>query len=122
MDVMPLTSVDCGTCTACCKKMLILLEPGLDDPAAYDCDVMKGPRGLLYSVKHRANGDCIYLGPHGCTIHGHQPAVCRAFDCVAFVRDWPRARRRKEGKRDNDEVLKAGLSRLAASRRVGKHL
>lgn len=108
-----ITLVDCHGCQACCKKQLVTLEPPEDDPAAFDCDVIEGPAGTLYSLKHKANGDCIYLGPDGCTIHGRQPVICRTFDCVAFAAQWPRARRRKEKTVPGwDEVLKAGQHRL----------
>jgi len=32
-------------------------------------------------IAHLPNGDCVYLGDNGCTIHGRAPALCRAADC-----------------------------------------
>ena len=35
-------------------------------------------------IKPRPNGDCLYLGPGGCTIHDRAPAICRAFGCRKY--------------------------------------
>ncbi len=32
-------------------------------------------------IAHKANGECVYLGDKGCTIHDGAPALCRAADC-----------------------------------------
>ena len=82
-------AVPCGTCHHCCQKELIPIRPERgDDPAAYDTfeadDPTTGKRERYLS--HRPNGDCVYLGADGCTIHGRQPAVCKAFDCRVFFR------------------------------------
>lgn len=107
-DIAP---VDCGACRACCKRQLITLQPG-EDPSAYDCHTIEGPAGNLYALRHKPNGDCVYLGPDGCVIYGRHPIICRVFDCVAFAAAWPRARRREAGMKGKDEVFKAGLARL----------
>jgi len=112
-----IAQVDCGTCTACCKKQVITLEPE-DDPTAYKHEIIQGKNGELRVLAHKENGDCYYLGPTGCTIHGHQPAVCRAFDCVAFAQEWPRSRRRGVRMKAWDPVLKAGQQRLQARTRA----
>lgn len=113
-----INQASCESCRACCKGQLVTLEAG-DDPAAYEVDTLTGPRGVIHLLKHKPNGDCIYLGPDGCTIHGRHPIVCRAFDCVAFAEEWPRARRRAAGvDRRQDEVLKAGIKRLHARRQA----
>lgn len=101
--------VDCGSCHACCRNQLVTLQP-IDDPLSYDCDVMDTPNGPLYALRHKPNGDCIYLGDDGCTIYGRQPAICRAFDCVGFVTLWPRSRRRAAGMKV-DDVFRAGQER-----------
>jgi len=44
------------------------------------------PSLLLEGIDSHPNGDCVYLGADGCTIHGRQPAVCKAFDCRVFFR------------------------------------
>ncbi len=81
------TDVPCGTCHHCCQKELIPIRPERgDDPAAYDTfessDPTTGKRERY--LRHQPNGDCVYLGAEGCTIHGRQPAVCKAFDCRVF--------------------------------------
>jgi len=36
-------------------------------------------------LAHTPDGDCVYLGEAGCTIHDHAPALCRAADCRALA-------------------------------------
>jgi hypothetical protein len=52
-----------------------------DDPMSYDSfEAVNPTTGKLERfLRHQPNGDCIYLGPSGCTIHGRQPATCKAF-------------------------------------------
>jgi Fe-S-cluster containining protein len=81
------TDVPCGTCHHCCQKELIPIRPERgDDPSAYDTfeavNPTTGKRERF--LRHQPNGDCIYLGAAGCTIHGRQPATCKAFDCRQF--------------------------------------
>jgi Fe-S-cluster containining protein len=49
-------------------------------------------------LKRRPNGDCVYLGENGCTIHDRAPTVCRVFDCrdayLNFMQH-PRSERRR---------------------------
>lgn len=113
----PFRSVDCNGCQACCKSQLITLEPE-EDPAAYDCDAIEGPRGMLYALKHKPNGDCVYLDETGCSIHGRQPIVCKSFDCRLFALEWPRKKRREAGMAGWDTVFRAGYERLKAMRRT----
>ena len=113
-ELPDMVHVACGTCTACCRNhTLVTLHPESgDDPAMYDCDTIEVEGRTLYKLKHTENGDCIYLGEGGCTIHGRAPVICRTFDCAAFVREWPRARRRKYGIKKTGGVIEAGLARL----------
>jgi Fe-S-cluster containining protein len=46
-------------------------------------------------LDRRMNGDCIYLGEDGCTIHDRAPAVCREFDCRRLWRESDRNGRRE---------------------------
>lgn len=32
-------------------------------------------------IAHKANGECVYLGENGCTIHDRAPSLCRVVDC-----------------------------------------
>jgi Fe-S-cluster containining protein len=41
------------------------------------------------------NGDCVYLGPAGCTIYGKAPYVCRQFDCRKTFLNSTRPGRKK---------------------------
>ena len=69
-------SVPCGACRACCSHDRVLLGPQ-DDPRAYLWHVEDG-----YAVLDRKdNGECVYLTPTGCGIHGKSPEICRRMDC-----------------------------------------
>jgi len=59
----------------------ILPEKG-DNAFDYQTAMCYTPGKTPYLILDRKdNGDCIYLGPDGCTIHGRAPWVCRDFDC-----------------------------------------
>lgn len=59
----------------------VLAEKG-DDVASYDTAMCYTPGKAPYLILNRhANGDCVYLGANGCTIHDRAPYVCRLFDC-----------------------------------------
>lgn len=77
MDDLP--PLICAGCRACCvgDKIAIMPERG-DDHRKWKTDRQAdGTRTL----RRGADGNCIYLGPDGCTIHGRQPYMCRAYDC-----------------------------------------
>jgi Fe-S-cluster containining protein len=81
-----LGDVPCGSCRACCRHDLIPLIPeGGDLVWAYQHDVIATSAGPAAFLRCATNGDCIYLGRDGCTIHGRAPAVCKAFDCRYLV-------------------------------------
>ena len=44
-------------------------------------------------LAHKENGDCFYLGPNGCTIHGSAPVLCTGYDCGEQYREMTRAMR-----------------------------
>ena len=67
-------------------------------------------------LNHLTNGDCVYLGPDGCTIHGRHPAICRTFDCAGFVRMLDSKRFEHVGPKINNAVTRAGRRRLAGKR------
>lgn len=48
-------------------------------------------------LKHKSNGDCIYLDAHGCTVHEDKPILCKVFDCrkLASMNTWTEARKSK---------------------------
>ena len=76
--------VPCNGCRACCINDMIVLHPECgDDPAAYETvetiNPLTGEPALM--LAHRPNGECVYLGERGCTIHERAPAICKGFDC-----------------------------------------
>ena len=51
------------------------------------------------ALAHKPNGDCVYLGARGCTIHSWRPSLCRAFDCrLYYLQELakPRSERRRQ--------------------------
>jgi Fe-S-cluster containining protein len=111
-----LGDVPCGPCRACCRSELIALlaEEG-DDIASYDHEmVFINGFGDFPFLKHKKNGECVYLGRDGCTIHARRPHICRFFDCRGFYLSKTRAERlehRKEGATAR-AVLTAGHARV----------
>ena len=119
-------TLPCGSCSLCCKREFIVLdEDEGDDPTLYDPEMlytMPLPYGPAFALAHKPNGDCIALGPQGCTIYEIRPAVCRLFDCRAAylkgIKEYSRRERRhmatkghldpkvfKQGKKMLDESL-----------------
>lgn len=112
--LLPIAQVDCGDCHACCKRELVPLMPD-DNPALYETE--EHPiAGLI--LTRRPNGDCVHLGPDGCTVYPNHPIVCRAFDCAEQFRKSSRADRRhmlKLGLADR-EVFAQGRRRARAAK------
>jgi Fe-S-cluster containining protein len=110
--------VPCGDCHLCCRMMTPVLPERGDDPLQYDTALCLTPGKEPYLILNRQNnGDCIYLGEHGCTIHARAPWVCRTFDCRALFKASDRAGRKQAIKRGDmskeifdrgRELLKAG--------------
>ncbi len=76
--------VPCNGCTACCVNDAVRLLPG-DDVGGYLTEPhpwMSGERVLA----HKDNGECVYLGNGGCTIHARRPRMCRTMDCRNIAR------------------------------------
>lgn len=111
------SSVPCGSCKVCCKdrNLIVLMPDEGDDVASYDHVVTDLPKlGQVPILRHAADGNCIYLGPEGCTIHGRAPFICRIFDCRRFFLAHSRSERRMMLKKDacSKEVFDAGRERL----------
>ena len=114
--------VDCGACSACCKRELIPLVEG-DDPTNYPGafqdqdlpirDIL--PSALGYFLPHGADGNCAFLVSGRCSIYEKRPVICKSFSCVGFVRNalaqTTRVERRLAGLTKTD-VWAAGMSRL----------
>jgi uncharacterized protein len=72
----------------------ILPEKG-DNAADYDTAMCFTPGKEAYLILNRhENGDCVYLGENGCTIHDRAPWVCREFDCRSIFKNSDRAGRK----------------------------
>ncbi len=61
---------------------------------------------MAKALAHKPNGDCIYLGPQGCTIHTWWPSLCRIFDCRLYYLQQL-AKPRRERKQDMESQSKA---------------
>jgi Fe-S-cluster containining protein len=89
--------VPCGSCRLCCQTLIVPLA--LEEYHQYEGNwawVTK-PNGerLGRALKRLPNGDCVYLGEKGCTIHGRAPHVCQRFDCRELFTKSDRAGRRE---------------------------
>jgi hypothetical protein len=87
--------VPCGKCQLCCKTLIVPLAH--EEYKQYDwvwVTTLEGKQ-LGRALKRRANGDCVYLGENGCTIHGRAPHVCQRFDCRELFQKSDRAGRRQ---------------------------
>ena len=106
LKLQPSASVPCGSCRLCCQRTAVMLVDGVDQIAEYETTEEHGARFLCL----QPNGDCVYLGPDGCTIHERAPYMCRIFDCRAQHAQYTREERRDLVKRGllNAEILKRG--------------
>ena len=88
-----INSVPCNGCTLCCQGDAIRLLPG-DDPTLYQT-VPHDYDARFLMLAHKPNGDCVYLGAAGCTIHATKPQMCREMDCriVAKIISYTQARK-----------------------------
>ena len=49
-----------------------------------------------WAIPHKPGTDeCHYLAEGRCSIHATRPAICRAFSCVQYFLNTPRAERRR---------------------------
>jgi hypothetical protein len=110
--------VPCNGCTACCKHVLIVLQPQHGDrPELYDTfDCINPIDGTpAKALKQNPDGSCAHLGDHGCMIHGHAPAICRVFDCRRYFLQFPDRPSRRRAVRVGTAdpfILQAGSARL----------
>lgn len=92
--------VPCNGCTACCStNELIVIRPEDGDvPLDYDTQIVIHPLTgkKVFALRHKPEGGCVYLEEDGCSIHGHQPATCREFDCRYLYLDFLKITTRKE--------------------------
>jgi hypothetical protein len=90
---LPIQHVPCNGCTLCCQGDAIRLLPE-DRVSDYQTEAHPRIPGALM-LAHKPNGDCVYLGEGGCTIHDRAPSLCRSADCrsVAARIDFDTAQR-----------------------------
>lgn len=114
--------VPCGPCHACCKTDVALLPEEGDKIEEYDHVWITlpdgppdGPRSTtLAFLRKQPNGECVYLGRDGCTIHGRAPHICKIFDCRVFFLSHNRAERHNMSKHNPEsrKILNAGRERM----------
>ena len=109
----PDAQVPCNGCTLCCRQEMIWLHPEDGDPAQWmtvpAVHPLTGEPGRALAKKP-GGAECVYLGAHGCTIHGRAPIICRVFDCgQAFaILSRPERRRRVRAGLVDQAVLDQG--------------
>lgn len=114
---MERANVPCDGCTLCCRNDLIVLHPECgDDASSYETVPVVHPLTgkPAFALRRQANGDCVYLGAAGCTIHDRAPTICREFDCRRQFLQFTRQERRRlvaDGLMSR-EVFAAGRARL----------
>ncbi len=113
-ELLP-SSVPCNGCTACCRGDIITLHPEMgDDPSQYETREVEIPgRGTVHVIIKNDDGNCVYLGRNGCTIHDRAPAICQEFDCAGLVL--------KAGNSGVREMLQRGVMSKEVAKR-GKEL
>lgn len=113
--------VPCGSCTRCCRgnSIVMLMEHDGDDIDSYQHEYVTLP-GAGYGpiLKRQQNGDCIYLGAGGCTIHDRAPVVCRAFDCRNAYRGFMSRPRHERRRMIKDRLIDRDI--LETGRRLGR--
>jgi Fe-S-cluster containining protein len=73
----------CGACSRCCRDKGIMVNP-------YEAARLAASQGLTTTrflaectdgvhLRRRGDGDCIFLGERGCTVHADRPLVCRLY-------------------------------------------
>lgn len=120
----PEANVPCGTCRLCCKgrSAVLVQEDYGDDVASYETFELPVPgREHARFLKLQPNGDCIYLGESGCTIHGRAPYICRVFDCRAQHAMYTKAQRESlvRAKILDPAILRRGATLLHQATKAG---
>jgi Fe-S-cluster containining protein len=101
-------SVPCGSCQHCCRHEYVAVDPAEGDIVElYETIDVINPftQQPQKALARKPNGDCLYLGAAGCTIHGRHPAACRRFDCRLVylgLKKMPRVERRLQIREHHD--------------------
>lgn len=85
--------VPCNGCTLCCHNDAVRILPHEDASKWQTEPHDRIPRARM--LAHKPNGDCVYLGEHGCTIQHDKPQMCYEMDCRLIARQvsWTHARK-----------------------------
>jgi uncharacterized protein len=83
---------ECRRCLRCCRHKRIQLNPYEVARLAYGRGMSTTAFRALHTVDGQGlelaqaeNGDCVFLGPEGCTVHPDRPLVCRLYPLGRFV-------------------------------------
>lgn len=76
--------VPCNGCRRCCIGDAVRILPHENAENWLTEPHFKMPDARM--LAHKANGECVYLGQHGCDIHGSAPQQCRDMDCRNIAR------------------------------------
>ena len=72
----------CGDCKACCHQRVEIL--GIEPTSRLEhLDIVDDEFGGR-SLRRNADGSCVHLGEHGCSVYEHRPTACRAYDCRVY--------------------------------------
>jgi hypothetical protein len=88
-------NVPCGSCTLCCRTLIVPLAHEEYEQYDWAWVTTRDGERLGRALQRRPDGSCVYLGEHGCTIHGRAPHVCQRFDCRELFLKSDRQGRRK---------------------------
>jgi Fe-S-cluster containining protein len=83
-------SFRCHACKRCCRNKTIQVNPyelarlsrGLGLPVA---DVVERYTDGGVHLRQREDGNCVFLGAAGCSVHGDRPLVCRLYPLGRIV-------------------------------------
>jgi len=90
--------VPCNGCTRCCKGDAIRILRH-EDASQWHTEPHPWVKDALM-LAHKPNGDCLYLGPEGCTIQAHKPQQCREMDCRRLAKNITYTQARKLAKKN----------------------
>ncbi len=83
LELLPI----CGA--RCCEFDVALSSQDLDE------GILRWEHGRPYLLRHGPDGRCAHLGPTGCEVYAHRPAICRRYDCRTDPRVWADYERRE---------------------------
>lgn len=102
----------CGGCRECCRGDAVRILPH-EDPSKWQTEPHPYKAGARM-LAHVENGDCVYLGPAGCTIQDDKPQQCYTMDCRRVAAGTPKSAMRRLVSQGamNPKVFARGLELL----------